>query len=533
MLDRLTQPFTLGEDMPARVVWALATLLILVHVGLSWEAREIGVHIMRDDARYLILAQSLRDFGYHDLYRVTQPLHTLYPPGYPVLLLVWGTAFGDSFANYAMLNVLFSGGALALVFAALKRLTSPGVALLCLVPLVVSPVLVSRAGSLRSEPAYMFFSLLALWALVRARPSTRALILAGAAALLASFVRINAVTLVAALGLVWLAKRRFKAFAALTAATMLTIGTWLIWAILAPDTLPESNYVSDVLRQQPDQPGILSVLWERTGVRGWRIFVRTLPSGLLPSIPGTPIDNLVLSGAMIASLVAGIIALLRRWTEAAVYLLLYFLSLFAWPYLRGRFMEPILPLIVPAIVLGAAGLAGAFRHHLRLPAASAVVLLLAATGAVRTARVVSDRVACEPFSLADPPACLSDEQSSYLRAADQVAKTTPADAIFLGVAPEPLYYYTGRQSIPAPRARRVGPPDFFSYLEEQGVGYILLTANSGWISDRLEGDCSRLALDGTFPPRTYLLRIASPGEAVSSGAACAAIAEHRRLADRR
>ena len=532
MLDRLTDPYTLGEGMSARVAWALAALLLLVHFGLSWEARELGVHVMRDDARYLILAQSLRELGYHDLYRVGQPLHTLYPPGYPVLLLAWGTVFGDGFATYAMLNVLFSTAALGVLFAALMRLTAPGIALLCLVPLVANPLLVSHAGSLRSEPAYMFFSLLALWALVRPHPSTRALALAGGAALLAAAIRINGVMLIAALGLAWLAKRRFKPFAVLAAVSLLTIGTSLAWAALTPDTLPESSYVSDVLRRAGDPRGTAEILWARTGLRAWRILVETLPSVLpLPSIAGTPLDNLVLAGTMIVSLLAGIIVFLRRWTGAGLYLLLYFLSLFAWPYLRPRFMEPILPLIVPAVVLGAAGLAGAYRRSWRLPAVAVIVLLLTVTGSVQTAQRVSDRVGCGPFDLPNPPECLSPEQRSYLRAVDHIAMTTPADAVFLTVAPEPLYYHTGRQSISAAGARRAGPSDFLAYLNEQGVDYVLLTANSGWISDRLEPHCSRLVLEGTFPPRTYLLRIATPDEPVSPLTACAAVAEHRERAE--
>jgi hypothetical protein len=532
MLDRLTHPFILGEGVPARVAWALATLLVLVHIGLGWEAREIGVHIMRDDARYLILAQSLREFGYHDLYRVSQPLHTLYPPGYPLLLLTWGTVFGDSFATHVMLNVLLSGAALALLFAALKRLTSPGVALLCLVPLVANPLLVSRAGSLRSEPMYMFFSLLALWALARAHPGVRALVLAGGAALLAAAARINGLTLVAAIGLAWLFKRRFKAFAVLAAVSVLTMGTSLVWAALTPEALPESSYVGDVLRGRADPRSTAEILWARTGLRAWRVFVETLRAALpLPSISGTPVDNLVLTGAMIVSLLAGIVVWLRRWTEASLYLLLYFLSLFTWPFVRPRFVEPILPLLVPAVVLGAAALAGAYRRSLRLPAAAVLVLLLTVTGSLQTAQRVSDRAGCEPFDLADPPACLSIKQSSYLRAVDHIDKTTPTDAVFLGVAPEPLYYHTGRQSISSAGARRTGPSDFLAYLMEQGVDYVLLTANSGWISDRLAAHCSHLALEGTFPPRTYLLRIASPDETVSPTSACEAVAEHRQRAE--
>jgi hypothetical protein len=533
MLERLDGPYTLGEGLNQRVVLILAAFLIAIHLALSWEAREVGVHIMRDDARYLILAQSLRDLGYHDLHRVSLPVHTLYPPGFPALLLAWGTVFGDSFVTYVTLNVLLSAAALALVFLALKRITSPGVALLCMVPVVVNPELVIRAGSLRSETAYLFFSMLALWALVRVRPSSRTVFLACSAALLATVIRINGVTLLGAIGLLWLFQRRFKPAIALAAVSALTIGAWMVWALVTPESVPESSYLGDILAANNDPRSFATKLWARTGIRLWRIFALILPSAIpLPSIAGTPIDNLLLSGTMVLSLAAGVIVLMRRWPVAGLYLCIYLLSLAVWPYLRGRFVEPILPLVIPALLLGAAGLVGAFRPSWRLPVMMALLLVVTGTGSLRSGQRVAAHAGCGPLSLSEPPPCLGPEQSSYLLAVDQISKSTAPEANFLTLIPEPLYHYTGRQSISSATAFRIKPVGLLEYLEEQEVEYVLLTSNAGWISDRLEPHCSRLTLEGVFPPRTYLLRIMSPGEAVSSTGACDAIAEHRERAAR-
>ena len=46
-------------------------LLVLVsHAVLAWLSREPGILTREDDAEYIVLAQSLQDFGYHESFRV-------------------------------------------------------------------------------------------------------------------------------------------------------------------------------------------------------------------------------------------------------------------------------------------------------------------------------------------------------------------------------------------------------------------------------------------------------------------------------
>lgn len=546
----LEAPDSLGEGWDRRAVWGAALLLLLVHFALAWWAREPGVHVMRDDARYLLLARSLGDLEFRDLHEVGLPPHTLYPPGYPALLLAWSAVTGGGFASHVLLNVLFSTGALGLAFAVLKRVTSPGVALLCLLPLVVNPALVARAGSLRSEAAYAFFSLLALWAVARSRSPSEAGSEAGAegeerasprrtalgigSAVVGTLVRVNGLALVAAMGLRWLWRRRFRAAALLAVATLATVGVWMGWAAGAQQGAHETTYVAGVARTIDGAQGssILETLHTRVVVRAWRIFVRSLPMTVpVPTIEGTPWDNAVSVIALTASLAAGLLVLLRRWPTAALYLLVYGATLFVWPYLHLRFFEPVLPLLVPAVLLGGAALAGWLRASWRVPALGALALLVTASASAQTAPFVAERAGCGPLALADPPPCLTSGQQDFLRALHVVRREAPADAVFYSTMPEPLYYHTGRRSIPLDDVGRVPPDDLVGFLRGWGVTHLLLTPNSREAARLLSAGCGELALVERVGPRTALLRVPPPDAAPPAASGCAVVAEHERAGD--
>ncbi|MGH7539393.1 MAG: hypothetical protein ACRELC_00165, partial [Gemmatimonadota bacterium] len=380
-LGRLDPPDSFGESRDGRLMWALAAFLVLLHLGLAWVGREPGVHVMRDDARYLILAQSLSGFEFRDLYRIDAPLHTLYPPGYPLVLMVWGALVGGEFTRLVTLNVILSGAGLLLLFAALVRVVGPGAALLCLVPVALNPLVVGRAGSLRSETLYIFLSLGTLWAPARRRPSPREGIVGGASAIGAALVRINGLPLLAATGTLWLLRRRWRALAGFVVAAGLTEGVWLVWGFVAQERLFEGTYLRDLVVVHETATWL--PLWKRLVVRVVDLFVRALPASLsILTIEGTPIDNAISVGIVCASLGAGLVVFLRRWTIAALYLLFFALTLIAWPFLRPRFIEPVLPLLIPAIVLGGAALAGAWKRALRVPAAVVLALAFTAMGAV-------------------------------------------------------------------------------------------------------------------------------------------------------
>ncbi|MGH7540383.1 MAG: hypothetical protein ACRELC_05245 [Gemmatimonadota bacterium] len=525
-LSRLTAPDDLGREWDGRVVWVAAGLLLLLHFALAWWLRDAGVHVMRDDARYLILARSLRDLGFHDLYRVHPTLHTFYPPGYPALLLVWGSLFGERFDAFALLNALFSTAALGFAFAALRRVTGPGAALFCLLPLVVNPSLIERAGTVRSEPAYTCLSMAALWLVTLDPTSRRAALGAGAAAIAATLTRINGLTLIAGIGLHWLLGRRYRRVVWFGLAGAVLVGGWMAWGVAHQTGLPEDTYVSEFVSHVDPMGRPRESLLLRIPMKIWRVGALGLPLSVpIPTIEGTPVDNLIGTGGLVVALAAGLVVLFRRWRATVFYLGLYGLTVIVWPFLTPRFLEPVLPLLVPAALIGGAALAGVFRPSWRSPALVGLALFLAASAVVQTVGFARVRAGCGPFDLGDPPACLTENQRGFLRALDLVKRVTPENAVLLSTMPEPLYFHTGRRAIPIGEEVTDPEGDFLAFLRREGVRYVLVSPNGPSVARRLAPRCARLVLLGAFPGGNVVVRLAEPDEAVEARAACDALGD--------
>jgi hypothetical protein len=93
----------------------------------------------------------------------------------------------------------------------------------------------------------------------------------------------------------------------------------------------------------------------------------------LPTIPGTPIDNILWLLLLAVCLAAGLIVLLRRWPAAAWYLLLSGGILMVWPYPIERLFAPLLPILAGTVLVGLQNVVGPVSRRASL----AVPLLLA------------------------------------------------------------------------------------------------------------------------------------------------------------
>lgn len=498
----------LDRRLDDRAVWAIAALLLLLHAGLAWGARELALLTAQDDGRYMILAQALRDLSYRDLYLIGAPPHAVYPPGYPAFLTVWGAVAGSGFTTLVVPTILLSTAALAVAFVAIRRVWSPSGALLCLACLAVNPFLVTRAGSVRSEPLYMLLAMLALWALARRDPRGRTVLVAGAAAIAAALTRTIGVALVVAIGVDWLLRGHVRALVGLGVASLGTVGAWLLWTALAPNQYEGVHYFADVL--PGDGAGPVETLVARIAEQVPGYAVEAVQTTALPTLSGTPFDNLVWGGVVALGLAVGIVALYRRWRAAAIYLGLYAIVVVLWPYQHTRFLEPAIPLIVVTLLLGI----GVAVARLRPAWAPGALLALAAAmvggGSLESGREVAIRQSCGAFSLADPPACIQEDRASYLRALDHIARATPEDAVFFTAKPEALYLYTGRRSVLLESTLGYEPERFAERLAERGVDRVLLGSlhvnEPRVLHDLLAESCDAFAVEAYFEPRTYLLR---------------------------
>lgn len=566
-------PLTAPDAPAARVapvVWGTAAGLLALHAALAWYLRSPGIGTGNDDAVYLLLARSLRNWSYADLFYVGAPIESQYPPLYPAFLALLGGLFGEHVTLFIAANVMLSVTALALLFDVVRR-QSPVVALLTLAWMVLNPILVGLAGGVRSEPLCMALTALALWLL--ARPASRQeMIWAGAAAIGAALTRSAAITLVAGVGTLWLLRRRWGAVALLGVSSALTVGSWLAWTVIAPRQLPGRSYIADaaytpVSEQAPDSaprggapspgksspgnaagdsvgapapaadapppaPGMLSVLARRIRVNV-PAYARTfIDSTAVPTVPNTRMDSLGWLLLLTTLGAVGLWGLNRWWPGAVLALILHLLLLAVWPYTLPRYLAPLIPFLALAIFWGAREAETRVRQRLRRPGpANLLPLLLAAgilLGAVpRTVAQLGAAAACRPAA-AQPGHCGESVERAFFDATAYIARATPDTARFFTAKEAAFHYYTGRQVVPIYGVVAAGAPELREYLARSGAAYVFLShlKIDEWALARpLLAMCRDIELVRSWGPTTVLLRISAVGEPVQQDA-CAAIQDY-------
>jgi hypothetical protein len=380
-----------------------------------------------------------------------------------------------------------------------------------------------------SEVPYAFFQTLALWALSVSGGGPALVLLGGVAGLLGALTRSVGVTLIAAIGLYWLWHRQFRALGVYALIAGITVGGWLVWTVKAPaqDQLVGRSYIADAAFR-PEGRSMARAIFDRliTKVPYINELYWRLP---VPSIQGTPIDNLMALPIVLVGLTVGLVELFRRWPIALVYLMSYGALLIVWPWRIGRFLVPLLPVIVPTFVVGLARIAGWFgpRWETRTAAVASAALLL--SGIVPVLEVVQRQRPCDPGAAIPARACLNNNQKGFFAAVEYVNQHTKPDAVFLSGKGATLYYYTGRRVISPAAAMARSPEQFVGFLRRNGVSYILLMtvmpygegASGGPVlGEMVKANCEQLYLEQSFPASSFLFRVPAEGERPQSTAAC-------------
>ena len=519
--------------------WVPALFVLSVHATLAWLARAPGVRTGQDDAIYVLLGRALRGFQYRELFRIDTPIHTMYPPVYPALLAVWSALGGEGFNWLVALNIACSVGALAFTFAAVRRLTGQTVALACLGALAFNPALIDAAGKIASEAPFIFFEAVVMWVLCRNNPNPWLLALAGIAAIAAALTRSVGVTLVLAVGLYWLLQRRFRTVGLFAAAAALTVGLWLASTVVAPEQVPGKSYVADAA-VRPQNKTLASALVQRAF--GKLPYLKDVYWLLpLPTIEGTVIDNVIGVPFVAIGLLAGGAWLLFSWPAALLYLITYCALLLLWPWVIERFLVPLLPWIVPAVLIGLGRVARLVRPRweLRVVTISAACLLL--TGAVSVFAVIAQQHACDPGAPIPSRPCLSADQASFFAATEYIRGHASPNAVVLTGKPATVYFYTNRHVFSLTQALDRPPSEFLDYLRREDVTYVLLPAVMPFsegvpragvraLGPMLEANCRQLALEASFPPSTFLFRVPADAGSASPDAACAAVSTYLQAA---
>lgn len=514
----------------ARGVHAAAALLLVVHATLAWMTRPAALAGGNDDAVYLLLARALRAGHYRELFYLGTPVHSQYPPGYPGFLALVSLP-SEGFHWLVAANVAVSTAALFLLFRVLRHFgTIPALAALAV--LAVNPSLLDVASRLTSEPLYLLCTVAALAALhAGVRPAR-----SGAAAIGAALTRSIGVTIVGAVLLELLLQRRWRAVAGVAAASALTVGAWIVWSATAPTQFVGRSYFADVTQVVDEDPTAPQAevappsLGDRAGAfartlafrlryNTTQYLTRRLPTELaMPTIGGTIVDNVAWIVVILAAGAAGLWVLWASWRASVLYLAVYAGLLALWPYALGRFLTPVVPFIVVALLLGAGWIAGRFHRRASTPVLVALAVMLAASGVVTSTGLAAARSQCDREQGIDDPRCFDPVTNAWMRALRDIPDRLPADARILTTKEGPFYYYTGRQVMPIYGLFMTDSASVSAELEQGEATHLLLTHlrnNEKLLMRPLLGLCDRLSVVETWSNTVVLLRLAPPppGEA--------------------
>ncbi len=529
------------------MVVAVAAVPIAMHALLAWILRIRQLGTGNDDAVYLLLARALREGHYRELFYVGNPLHSQYPPGYPALLALLGAPADGSFDLVIAVNILLSCAALALLFDAMRRWSVP-LAGVTVAVLALNPSLVLASSRVQSEPLFMAAVMLALWAL---RPSAEARHrwIAITAIIAAALTRSAGVALVAGMLVYFLLAREWKNGLILVLASALTIAPWIGWTVLAPKKILGRSYIADALatlprdaRPKPANDTTTSIesrnpsraiVLARAIARRVRentpaYLTRTLPTVLaIPTVEGTPVDNAAWLLAMLIALVTGVVAAMRRWRAAVLTLAAYAALLVIWPYVIGRFVSPLLPVLVALMMLGAWRVGARLTPRIAIAPALALSAVMLVGGARSVSAMVRQAADCQSPSMNSGLPCDSKVQR-YRAVTGSVAQTLPPNAHVFTTKEGTFYYLTGRQVVPVYPALGMEPEDFAGYLRQSEATLIFMThlkIDEWELGPALAANCTELTDAGSGDDELLLLFVRPPGAAESN--ACAAVERWR------
>jgi hypothetical protein len=492
--------------------------------------RAPGIEASHDDARYVLLARSLRHLSYHNIWLADPTPHTLYPPGYPGFIAALAWVFGDAPDGIILLNVAASTAALGLTWLVLRRLWSPACALAVLAALACNPLLVERAGLIVSEPVAM-----AAWVATLAL-ATGALrghrVAAGAMALFAASARAFALSVPMAVAAHWLLERRWRAGLLLGGLGVAGAAGWVAWTAQAEAVARNVSYVADVIAV-PDGAPPGPVYLRRIARHVETYATRDIASGIaLPGIGGTALDNLVWTALIVAGLGIGIVVLFRRWRSAALSLLFGLGLLTLWPWREVRYLAPLLPVLVTTLLMGVESGVRWRWPRFAWPAVLALALVMAASGASAALPRVAAMQHCDRGPRIPSPTCEPARLHGFFAAVGWLREHGEAGTTVLAAKSATVHYFTGLPQADYGRGNLVRPEAFAGFVRDQAIRYVILSGSHNSelvrLAIRLEAVCAQLRTAARFPPNGYVFVVVAD----TAGAdGCAGVLEFRRWGD--
>lgn len=421
-------------------------------------------HTGGDNASYVILAQSILRTG--DGYSQSigpgpvEP-HTQYPFGYPLLLSPLVALFGVNFFVLKLLSVAFSLLSVFLFAQIMRQSAAPVTAVSAAFAFALNPVLVDYSHWVLTEEAFLCFSLLSLYFLVRFTRdgATRfgwVFWLAVLSLVFTAHIRPNGVAFVGGGVACFLLRRQWKTLIVFFLTVAVLMAPWYVRNRVVGKG--QSQVAGAFVLKNPYSPeeGKIgpSDLAARVGrnvvIYGASESARVVLGSESPWLnhPSSRFLAVAVSLLVIAGLIGRIVANGPGMLDA--YFGFFLGIVLVWPdaWSDVRFIMPLIPLML-FYMAEAAAMAVRFSGRLRQygPAVAASVLLIVSALSLSSqlTRVPSNLRMLSAWSGGDRYAGYPVNWRRFFEAADWVRLNTPEDAVITVRKPSLGYLWTGRR----------------------------------------------------------------------------------------
>jgi hypothetical protein len=428
-----------------------------------------------DNFWYMILGESLRTgHGYRDLWLPTAPLHTHYPPLYPLLLAVIGWV-SNSVVAFKMLSLACTTTAVGLTYAVARRRTGDlGLSVAAALIVAVAPAIVEYSHWELSEAPFLLLVTVALYAFVRdPGGDDRTVFAFGAAAALAAYLTrsagvalLFAIAAGLALGKRW---RRLGWFAGASALIVLGWSLYVRWAAAGGAT---TTYGQEFFLRDPYRPELGHVtVADLFGRVGANLKVYAL-SAWPQTIGGRDIGRGMATGfslLLLGVVLGGVVRRVRRPGVPEFFTLAYIGLILLWPqaWSDQRFLLPLVPLAAVYLVETIAWASG------RLGPAYGVVGVCVAFALLANLRIVGPSLQCARAALGGQAfPCAPAAFADFVEASRWIGDHTEAGAVTISRKPQILYWYGRRPGDVYPFTN--DPDSIMRFLDARNTRYVVV-----------------------------------------------------------
>jgi len=436
---------------------------LILNLLLCLALFEPKLHTGGDNASYIILAGSILTAGdgysHHISPGPPEPL-TLYPFGYPLMLAPLVALFGPNVLVLKGFSILFSLGVVLLFSLLARRLIPPLPWAALTVAVAVNPVVVEYSHWILSEIAFLFFSILTLYLMVRAEEDKHRRFgpyFCAGILILAFTVHIRTIGISFAIaGFAYLAFRRsWRRLAFFTLAMALLLAPWMIRNKIV--SKQGRSYGQWLLLKNPYSPEEGSIkFYELSGraLKNLKIYSlgemsRVVLGPVVLSVRGTV--TAAVAGIFSLLVVLGLVRnLLRGFRLLEMYVIVYLGVVLIWPEVWSdvRFIMAIVPFFMLYMADGvafAAGWRSAKLFHAGVAQAVALSLVALLGLGVQLWLVPGNLNMIGRCLRGDRYAGYHPAWRNLFQAGDWIRENTPEESVITVRKPHLFYLHTRRR----------------------------------------------------------------------------------------